>query len=87
MRYAASAKEVNLNDARSGYTMCFPIDGACASMQSNMAATLNIDWLLDIAREAAEMAGIKTRRQALSPVLTQGPRRRARSGNLSSLHP
>jgi erythritol kinase len=65
MRYAASPKDVRLNDDRSGYTMCFPIDSACASMQSNMAATLNIDWLMDMAREAAEMAGAKTSRQAL----------------------
>jgi erythritol kinase len=34
-------------------------------MQSNMAATLNIDWLLDIAREAAALAGAETTRQAL----------------------
>jgi erythritol kinase len=65
MRYAGSAEDVRLNEDRSGYTMCFPIDGACASMQSNMAATLNIDWLMDLAREAAEMAGARTTRQAL----------------------
>ena len=34
-------------------------------MQSNMAATLNIDWLMDMAREATEMAGAKTSRAAL----------------------
>ena len=45
--------------------MCFPIDRACSSMQSNMAATLNIDWLMDIACEAAAMAGAQTSRQAL----------------------
>jgi hypothetical protein len=56
---------VRLNDDRSGYTMCFPSDYACSSMQSNLAATLNIDWLMDIAREAAEMAGAKTSRSAL----------------------
>src|SRR5260370_1774010 len=65
MRYAASAEDVRLNDNRSGYTMCFPIDRACSSMQSNMAATLNIDWLMDIAREAAAMAGANTSRQVL----------------------
>ncbi len=69
MRYAPSAADVRLNDDRSGYTMCFPIDGACASMQSNMAATLNIDWLMDMAREAAAMAGARTSRQALLAVL------------------
>jgi erythritol kinase len=65
MRYASTAAEVILNEARSGYTMCLPIDGACASLQSNMAATLNIDWILDIACEAAELAGARMSRKAL----------------------
>ena len=65
MRYAPTPDDVRLNDDRSGYTMCLPIERACASMQSNMAATLNIDWLMDMAREAAEMAGAKTSRAAL----------------------
>jgi erythritol kinase len=65
MRFVASPDHVRLNESRSGYTMCLPIPGACASMQSNMAATLNIDWLLDVAREAASMAGAATSRAAL----------------------
>lgn len=65
MRYAPTVADVRLNEARSGYTMCFPIEGSRASMQSNMAATLNIDWILDIACEAAELAGAKTSRKTL----------------------
>ena len=65
MRYVAAPDDVRLNEDRSGYTMCLPIGRACASMQSNMAATLNIDWLMDMAREAAEMAGAKTSWAAL----------------------
>ncbi len=65
MRYVPTPDDVRLNKDRSGYTMCLPIERACASMQSNMAATLNIDWLMDMAREAAEMAGAKTSRAAL----------------------
>ena len=65
MRYAPTLADVQLNDQRSGYTMCFPVESSCASMQSNMAATLNIDWLLDIACQAAEMGGAKTSRAAL----------------------
>jgi erythritol kinase (D-erythritol 1-phosphate-forming) len=65
MRYVPAPEEVRLNEDRSGYTMCLPIERACASMQSNLAATLNIDWLMDMAREAAEMAGAKTTRAAL----------------------
>jgi erythritol kinase (D-erythritol 1-phosphate-forming) len=65
MRYAPTPDDVRLNDDRSGYTMCFPSDYACSSMQSNLAATLNIDWLMDLAREAAAMAGAETSRQDL----------------------
>ena len=42
-----------------------PDPHAAATMQSNMAATLNIDWLLDIAREAASWAGAEIHRAAL----------------------
>jgi erythritol kinase len=65
MRFVASPDNVRLNESRSGYTMCLPIPGASASMQSNMAATLNIDWLLDVARDAASLAGAQTSRTAL----------------------
>ena len=65
MRFAASPDAVRLNESRSGYVMLFPIPLASATMQSNMAATLNIDWLLDIAREAASWAGAETNRAAL----------------------
>ena len=51
MRYAPTPDDVRLNEDRSGYTMCLPVERACSSMQSNMAATLNIDWLMDMARE------------------------------------
>ena len=65
MLYAPTPDDVRLNEDRSGYTMCLPIRRACSSMQSNMAATLNIDWLMDMAREAAEMAGADDSRAAL----------------------
>ena len=46
-------------------TRCrFPVPGTCAQMQSNMAATLNIDWLLDLAREAADSLGTSVDRPA-----------------------
>jgi hypothetical protein len=78
---------VRLNDDRSGYSMCFASDYACSSMQSNLAATLNIDWLMDIAREAAEMAG----RQNEPLGASFGPGRQsacdpAGTGRLSSLY-
>jgi len=61
MKWVGSADEVTLNEARSGYTMLFP-GGGFAQMQSNMAATLNIDWLLDVACDAVVLAGFETTR-------------------------
>lgn len=58
MRVAPSADAVRLNAEMSGYTMAFPVPGMYAQMQSNMASTLNIDWLLDVAREVLDMQGI-----------------------------
>lgn len=68
MRLARTAGDIVLNDAQSGYTMCFPGSGF-AQMQSNMAATLNIDWLLDVAVDAVAFAGGETSREALLPRL------------------
>jgi erythritol kinase (D-erythritol 1-phosphate-forming) len=39
---------VALNAARTGYVMVLPVPGLVAQMQSNMASTLNIDWLLKL---------------------------------------
>ncbi|SFQ27015.1 erythritol kinase (L-erythritol 4-phosphate-forming) [Bradyrhizobium sp. Ghvi] len=51
MRLVTSADAVTLNAEATGYTMPFPVAGHYTQMQSNMAATLNIDWLLDLARD------------------------------------
>jgi len=64
MKWLPSASEVTLNAEQSGYTMCFP-GGSYAQMQSNMAATLNIDWWLDVACEAISMAGYQSSRAEL----------------------
>ena len=78
MRFTPHAKDVVLNDSRSGYTMVFPVPDAVSQMQSNMAATLNIDWLLEIARQAGAMAGVVVERSILlagldEHVLTANP--------------
>lgn len=65
MRLAMTPAAVRLNAERSGYTMAFPVPEVCAQMQSNMAGTLNIDWLLDIAREVLGGAGIARSRKDL----------------------
>jgi erythritol kinase len=64
MRMAKSA-DVKLNPEMSGYTMCFPAPDTCAQMQSNMAATLNIDWLLDLALGVLADQGVKRERKDL----------------------
>jgi erythritol kinase (D-erythritol 1-phosphate-forming) len=65
MRYTPRSSDVKLNDSMSGYTMVFPVPDAVSQMQSNMAATLNIDWLLDLAGQAAMLAGGSIDRGAL----------------------
>jgi erythritol kinase len=65
MRLAGSADAVTLNAEATGYTMPFPVAGHYAQMQSNMAATLNIDWLLDLARELLAAEGVTRSRAAL----------------------
>ena len=64
MKWVADADAVTLNASKSGYTMCFP-GGSYAQMQSNMAATLNIDWLLQVATDAVALAGYDTTPDAL----------------------
>jgi len=50
MRATATA-EVTLSGEPSGYTMVLPVPGMVAQIQTNMAATLNIDWLLNLGAE------------------------------------
>ena len=65
MRLATSLEKVVLNSEGSGYTMPFPAPGITAQMQSNMAATLNIDWLLDLACEILADQGVTRSRRDL----------------------
>jgi len=59
MRLARDADDVILNPGLTGYTMCLPIPGAYAQMQSNMAATLNIDWILSVAGSVLKSVGVE----------------------------
>ncbi|WP_420349489.1 FGGY family carbohydrate kinase [Pelagibius sp.] len=58
MRFVPDVDSVVLNAERSGYTMAFP-SPAYAQMQTNMAATLNIDWVLGLAREVLASEGVE----------------------------
>jgi erythritol kinase (D-erythritol 1-phosphate-forming) len=65
MRFAGGPDQVTLNDQATGYTMAFPVPGQYAQIQSNMASTLNIDWLLDQAICVLASAGIERSRKDL----------------------
>ncbi|MGJ4886725.1 FGGY family carbohydrate kinase [Bradyrhizobium sp. HKCCYLRH3099] len=71
MRLAARAEDVQLNAEATGYTMPFPVTGHYGQMQSTMAATLNIDWLLDVARGVLALEGIARSRNDLIRRLDQ----------------
>ncbi|OQM76374.1 FGGY-family carbohydrate kinase [Manganibacter manganicus] len=64
-RLAATPDDVMLNADSSGYTIALPVPGAFAQLQSNMAATLNIDWLLNLARDVLEAGGASPSRADL----------------------
>jgi erythritol kinase len=66
MRFVPKAQDVTLAPEPGGYTMAFPVDGAIAQMQSTMAATINIDWIVDVGRDAARALGHEVdRKEAL----------------------
>ena len=58
MRLARGADNVRLNPESTGETMPMPIEGAFLQMQSSMAASLNVDWLVDLARGVLSSAGV-----------------------------
>ena len=65
MRLQTDVSKVRLNAEKSGYAMVFPAPGMVAQIQSNMASTLNIDWLLDVARGILAEQGLKKSRAEL----------------------
>ncbi|WP_407180827.1 FGGY family carbohydrate kinase [Bradyrhizobium sp. STM 3562] len=65
MRLVPDAGAVTLNAEATGYTMPFPVPGHYAQMQSNMAATLNIDWLLDLVLDVLAAEGVTRSRADL----------------------
>ena len=77
VRFAGGPEDVKLNAQSTGYTMAFPVPGQYAQMQSNMASTLNIDWLLDVARGMLSEHGVaKDRKELLSGLDEQVSRAR-----------
>lgn len=48
---AVASDAVFLNDDGTGYVICLPVPGMVTQVQTNMAATLNIDWALSLAAD------------------------------------
>ena len=48
--FSKDAGKVTLNNQGTGYLICLPVPGVVAESQTNMAATLNVDWLLSVAQ-------------------------------------
>ena len=61
-RLAHGVDDIVLNEDCTGFTMPLPIPGMYAQMQSNLAGTLNIDWLIDLARDVLGSNGISRSR-------------------------
>lgn len=58
---ATPVGKVHLNDAGSGYVIALPIPGLVTQVQTNMATSLNLDWVLglaaDVLRETGQAVG------------------------------
>lgn len=54
---ATPVGKVHLNDAGSGYVIALPIPDFVTQVQTNMATTLNIDWVLGLAADILRDAG------------------------------
>jgi erythritol kinase (D-erythritol 1-phosphate-forming) len=65
MRLRTDPDTVQLNPEKSGFTIVFPAPGMVSQMQSNLASTLNIDWLLDVATGVLADQGITKSRADL----------------------
>jgi erythritol kinase len=54
---AVAANAVHLNAEGTGYVICLPVPGLVTQVQTNMAATLNLDWLLALAADLVAETG------------------------------
>lgn len=69
MNLVRGVDNVQLNSECTGFTMPMPIDDVYAQMQSNLASTLNIDWVLDVAKELLSDMGQEVERKDLIPYI------------------
>lgn len=66
---ALDKDDVVLNGEATGYVMMLPVPGRVAQLQTNMAATLNIDWLLELAADLVGDLGVQIASADLVPRL------------------
>lgn len=50
-------ERVHLNAEGTGYVICLPVPGIVTQVQTNMAATLNLDWVLSLAADVMRSFG------------------------------
>ena len=66
---ATDVAGVHLNAEGTGYVICLPVPGMVTQVQTNMAASLNIDWLLRMAAELMSDLGKPTKPADLVPLI------------------
>lgn len=66
---ATSVEGVHLNAEGTGYVICLPVPGIVTQVQTNMAATLNIDWILRMAADLMSDFGRPTQHADLVPLI------------------
>ncbi|WP_116134459.1 FGGY-family carbohydrate kinase [Tropicimonas sp. IMCC34043] len=54
---AVTADAVRLNAEGTGYVICLPVPDLVTQVQTNMAATLNVDWILSLAEDLIAETG------------------------------
>lgn len=64
---AVRAEDVFLNAEGTGYVIALPVPGVVTQVQTNMAATLNLDWILRIAADVLAEPGREVKASDLVP--------------------
>ncbi|GLS88182.1 carbohydrate kinase [Cypionkella aquatica] len=66
---ATPVEGVHLNAEGTGYVICLPVPGMVTQVQTNMSATLNIDWILRMAADLMSDFGRPTKHADLVPLI------------------
>lgn len=68
---AKKVADIHLNDEGTGYVIALPVPGIVTQVQTNMGATINIDWILQLAADVMSMAGSEVTLGDLLPRLDE----------------